>query len=187
MSSYFSDFEHTRMNAHVFPDFVVETHIVSDPNTGARRVPVSKAWKVERVLGKGGYGEVRLEVNEETNEKRAVKRIWTSGSKLKKECERELKALLEFSKGKYKEAAVFVGFLGWFEDRESVHLAMEYVPLGDLENNVPPKPGVMKETEIRAIAQQILEDLKIMHLESFVHRDLQPKARHLCHYVANPH
>ncbi|KAH8597417.1 kinase-like domain-containing protein [Bisporella sp. PMI_857] len=114
------------------------------------------------------------------NEKRAVKRIWTSGSSLRKEYERELKALLEFSKPKYKEAGVFVEFLGWFEDRDSVYLAMEYVPLGDLEDNIPPKADAISELDIRDIASQILEGLKFMHQEAFIHRDLKPKNVLVC-------
>lgn len=33
-----------------------------------------------------------------------------------------------------REAAVFVDFFGWFKDGSDVFIAMEYVPLGDLEN-----------------------------------------------------
>lgn len=177
MSSYLSDFDHTKLDTHIFPGgVVIETVTVSDPSAGLRRVQKTKVWRVERALGRGGYGEVRLEICAEDNKRRAVKRIWTSGSNLKKEYERELKALLEFSKPKYKEAAVFVEFFGWFEDTDSVYLAMEYVPLGDLEDNVPPKAGAIMELEIRDITSQILEGLKIMHQEAFVHRDLKPKA-----------
>jgi serine/threonine protein kinase len=171
--SYISDFEHMRLDAKVFPGTVVETYYISDAITGQRRVPKTKAWKVERSLGQGGFGAVRIEVY--ANEKRAVKRIWTTGSVLKNQYERELKALLEFSKPKYKEAAVFVEFFGWFEDLDSVYLTMEYLPLGDLEDNVPPEASAVKEGEIKDIVSQILEGLKIMHLENFVHRDLKPK------------
>jgi hypothetical protein len=83
--------------------------------------------------------------------------------------------MLEFSKPKYKESAVFVDFFGWFEDSESVYLAMEYIPLGDLEENVQALGGSLKETEVRDITIQVLDGLKIMHLESFAHRDLKPK------------
>lgn len=61
-------------------------------------------------------------------------------------------------------------------------LAMEYMPLGDLEHNIqeieisstrtgPPLP----EEEIQEIARQVLEGLKIMHVEGFAHRDLKPQ------------
>jgi serine/threonine protein kinase len=173
--SYLSDFEHAKINAEVFPGIVIERAFVSDSINGQRKVPKTKLWRVERVLGRGGSGEVRLEHNEEGSERRAVKRIWASGSTLKLAYERELKALMEFSKPKYKEAAVFVDFLGWFEDHESVYLAMEYLPLGDLEGNIHPRAGAISEPEIREITLQILEGLKIMHMEHFVHRDLKPK------------
>lgn len=154
---------------------MIETYFVSDLVSGQRRVPKQKIWRVERVIGKGGYGEVRLETLMEGNEVRAVKRLWTSGSTLKKEYQRELEALVEFSKQKYKEAAVFVEFLGWFEDFDSVYLTMEYIPMGDLEQHVSSTSEPLVEPEIKVITSQILEGLRIMHLESFVHRDLKPK------------
>ena len=73
-----------------------------------------------------------------------------------------------------------VEFLGWFEDAECVYLAMEYVPLGDLEENVQAIGGTVKEAEVRDITIQILEGLKIMHLEKFAHRDLKPKVSCVC-------
>lgn len=173
--SYLSDFEHTKLDAQVFPGCVVQKHYISSATSGQRRVPITKVWKIEKLLGKGTFGEVRLEIHAEQNEQRAVKRIWTTGTEFKKSYERELKALLEFSKPKYKESAVFVEFLGWFEDLESVYLAMEYLPLGDLEDNVLAVGGSMKEEEVREIAVQVLEGLRIMHLENFAHRDLKPK------------
>jgi calcium/calmodulin-dependent protein kinase I len=175
--SYLSQFDHTKIEAEVIPgqDLVVETHWVSDRLLGQRRVKKQKIWRVERMIGKGGYGEVRLEELVEGTEQRAVKRLWTNGETLKKEYQRELEALMEFSKQKYRQAAVFVEFLGWFEDSVSVYLAMEYMPLGDLEQHATPSSGPLVEPEIRAISSQILEGLKIMHLESFVHRDLKPK------------
>ncbi|PMD31453.1 kinase-like protein [Hyaloscypha variabilis F] len=178
--SYLSHFEHTKLDAHNFPGFVVQTHYISDPITGQRRVPKTKVWRVERVLGKGSFGEVRLEVCLEENERRAVRRIWATGSAFKTQYERELKALLEFSKPKYKEWAVFVEFFGWFEDLDSVYLAMEYIPLGDLEENALACGGTIKEAEAKEIAVQILEGLKIMHLENFTHRDLKPKNILVC-------
>lgn len=191
-SSYLSQFDHAKIDATVLREanLVIEKHLISDLALGQRRVPTQKVWKIERVIGKGGYGEVRLESLMDGNEKRAVKRLWTSGSALKKEYQRELEALMEFSKPKYKEAAVFVEFLGWFEDFDNVFLAMEYIPLGDLEHNAPAKSGPLNELEVRDITFQILEGLKIMHLESFVHRDLKPKvnlrsARYSLRMLAN--
>lgn len=182
---YLSDIEHMRLEAHVYPGIVVETHFVSDTRSGQRRVPITKVWNIDRVLGEGGVGEVRLQNLLAGSETRAVKRIWASGSDLKNAYERELKALTITTKQKYKDAAVFVDFYGWFKDHECLYLAMEYVPLGDLEKNLPPNAEGLKEGEIREISTQILEGLKIMHFEQFAHRDLKPKVgrmylQHIC-------
>lgn len=70
---------------------------------------------------------------------------------------------------------MFVDFFGWFKDGSDVFLAMEYVPLGDLETNVTAHSGKIPEVEARDITQQILLGLEIMHGESFAHRDLKPQ------------
>ena len=61
-------------------------------------------------------------------------------------------------------------------------LAMEYMPLGDLEQNlqeIENTPGhegpAIPEEEIQEITRQILEGLNIMHAEGFAHRDLKPQ------------
>ncbi|KAH7333198.1 kinase-like domain-containing protein [Rhexocercosporidium sp. MPI-PUGE-AT-0058] len=52
---------------------------------------------------------------------------------------------------------------------------MEYVSLGDLEKNVIANSGRIPESETRSIAEQILSGLRIMHAESFAHRDRKPQ------------
>jgi serine/threonine protein kinase len=59
---------------------------------------------------------------------------------------------------------------------------MEYMPLGDLEQNVQEiekslthSRSPLSEGEIQEITRQILEGLKIMHTEGFAHRDLKPQ------------
>ncbi|KIN08856.1 hypothetical protein OIDMADRAFT_188542, partial [Oidiodendron maius Zn] len=171
-----SDLEHWRLNAKVYDDRVEEIHYITDPARNIRRRPHTKVWKVEQILGRGGFGEVRLEKNTEDGKARAVKKIVTAIPNLSSnECEKELTALLEFSKPKSREAAAFVDFFGWFKDGPYLFLAMEYVPLGDLEQNVKAHSGRIPEIEARDITEQILSGLKIMHAESFAHRDLKPQ------------
>jgi serine/threonine protein kinase len=61
-------------------------------------------------------------------------------------------------------------------------LAMEYMPLGDLEQNMKEIENSstntrhsLSEGEVQEITRQILEGLKIMHSEGFAHRDLKPQ------------
>ena len=97
--SYISDLEHWRIEASVHHGHVEETHITSDPARGIRAQATVKKWQVTKLLGRGGFGEVRLESHKE--QLRAVKRIATTGADMgAAEYERELKALLEFSKPK---------------------------------------------------------------------------------------
>lgn len=96
-----SEIEHWHINATVYKDWVEEVHYVSDPRQNIRRKPETIVWQVERFLGRGTFGEVRLERNKADGSVRAVKRIATTNPSLKNsECERKLKALLEFSKPK---------------------------------------------------------------------------------------
>lgn len=96
-----SDIEHWRINATVYKDRVEELHYITDPARNIRRRPQTKVWKVDRFLGRGGFGEVRLEKSTKDGKARAVKKIPTASANLSlEECERELKALLEFSKPK---------------------------------------------------------------------------------------
>jgi serine/threonine protein kinase len=64
---------------------------------------------------------------------------------------------------------------------------MEYMPGGDLEANLLHLESLKEhglaipEEDIKEIASQLLEGLKIMHAEGFAHRDLKPKVQ--CFYV----
>lgn len=177
MMSFRTDFEHAKFEALVGPNFVSQISNIPNSTSGQRQVqePVSTIWHTERLLARGASGEVRVERCVATQRLRAVKRIWQTGSRFQSKYERELKALLEFSKPKHKRAACFVEFYGWFQDLDNVYLAMEYVALGDLEEYTGLKGGMIEEKGVREIATQILNGLRIMHQENFIHRDLKPK------------
>ena len=101
-----SDLDHWNINATVFKDRVEEIHFLNDPAKNIRRQQQKHTWHVGQFLGRGGFGEVRLQQNHETGQARAVKRITMIGNVLSKsECEKELDALLEFSKPKVCSAS----------------------------------------------------------------------------------
>jgi hypothetical protein len=101
--SHVSDSDHRRLEAVVFPDHcVVQSHQISDASRGLRRVPVTRVWRTERLLGRGGFGEVHLQSQESDKDtKRTLKIILTRGVKLSfADCQRELMAMIEFTKPK---------------------------------------------------------------------------------------
>jgi len=65
----------------LFPNHcVVESRWIPNAARGLRRVPLMKIWRTERLLGRGSFGEVRLQSQESDKDvKRALKIIWTGG------------------------------------------------------------------------------------------------------------
>lgn len=61
---------------------------------------------------------------------------------------------------------------GWFENSESLFIAMEHLPLGDLQKHIE-KP--FPERESQQITLQLLEGLDFMHSNGFAHRDIKPQ------------
>lgn len=73
-----------------------------------------------------------------------------------------------------QKPTLFVQFLGWYEDKEFVFLAMEYIPHGDLSQyfiNFRPKARL----EAKEIIAQLLEGLVVLHERDICHRDLKPQ------------
>ena len=64
-------------------------------------------------------------------------------------------------------------FLGWYEEPETLHIAMEYLDNGDLTQHTGIGTPLPQET-VRNISRQILEGLKVMHQHGITHRDLKP-------------
>ena len=76
----------------------------------------------------------------------------------------------------------FVQSFGWYEDDNSVYIAMEYMEHGDLQKRLTrPYP----EVEVLSIASQLLEGLQFMHENGFTHRDLKPSVSADLYYAAS--
>jgi len=65
-----------------------------------------------------------------------------------------------------------VEYHGWYENDDSVFIAMEYMKHGDLGSYLT-KP--LPDNEAREITFQLAEGLEHMHKDGFVHRDFKPE------------
>jgi len=68
-----------------------------------------------------------------------------------------------------------VKFIGWFEEPETLYIAMEYLPEGDLTKHLGSR--LQQQETVQTISKQILEGLKVMHQKGIAHRDLKPAVR----------
>ena len=100
---------------------------------------------------------------------RAIKEIrkGTRSAPLAVDYRRELLALGRLS----KREDLFVQFLGWYENNQSVYLAMEYFEQGDLGRHLS---APLAEDEVRVISKQLSEGLAVLHGQNWAHRDLKP-------------
>jgi hypothetical protein len=98
--SHISDSDHQRIEAIILPDCVVESHQISDAAQGLRRVHITKVWRTERVLGHGSFGEVLLQALDNNTEKKRALKVIRGVKMTQAECQRELAAMIEFTKPK---------------------------------------------------------------------------------------
>lgn len=67
--------------------------------------------------------------------------------------------------------------MGWFEDKETIYIAMEYTECGDLRQYIT-RSAQKARSEAKAITRQLLRGLVVLHEKKFCHRDLNPQVRH---------
>ncbi|KAI1452649.1 kinase-like domain-containing protein [Annulohypoxylon moriforme] len=163
----------SRLDTEIFGSYTQHIVYVSGSSARERHVRKEERWVRDRFLGQGAYGTVHLERSEQKDgvtRLRAVKQIKkfsVAGKEL--EYMRELEAISKFSHSRYSHC--FVRSDGWFDNADSVFITMEYLEKGDLHKYLT-KP--LPEFEVRIITSQVLEGLKYMHDNGFVHRDLKP-------------
>ncbi|KAI8725513.1 Protein kinase domain-containing protein [Fusarium sp. LHS14.1] len=148
-------------------------HVVYEAGGSPSSRPLRKEerWRRQLILGQGGYGTVHLEkcITGNDNRLRAVKEL-VKDTGLGNDWIRELEAVFKFSHPKYRHC--FVRSEAWYELNGRIFMAMEFMPLGDLQTNLQDKP--LSEFEGRQITEQLLEAVGFMHNSGFLHCDLKP-------------
>ncbi|KAN0083476.1 Protein kinase-like domain containing protein [Elaphomyces granulatus] len=171
----------SKLETHFLPSSdssveTVHTYHEPDPTSQRRLVSRSEHWQRQWKIGggssasvwlekctKGGHGDVEVRAIKQIEIHRHSGRILDFG--------RELEAIAKFSHRKYERC--FVKSFGWYESREYLFIAMEYLELGDLHTYLDREPR-LPEHEAKEVTYQILDGLNFMHDNGFAHRDLKP-------------
>ncbi|PUU76163.1 kinase-like domain-containing protein [Tuber borchii] len=155
-----------KLETEFFQDHVRHARYVKEKNTHKK---VKEDWSNCGELGTGGFGVVYKQVLGTTGRYRAVKTIDKKRLPPKLDYYREL--LIMAILAKVCHPLLFVEFLGWFDKPETLYIAMEYLPEGDLTKHIG---SPLPQATVQTISKQILEGLKVMHQKGIAHRDLKP-------------
>lgn len=151
------------------------------PHYVLHRTPREEIWDAKEQVGHGGFGSVRREelrvdprswISTLRPRVRAVKQMRKVQNGPGWDYRSELEAIVKFSQPEYDPH--FVRTFGWFEDADSVFLAMEYLPAGDLEGFKNSFPTPFSEFDTAQIVWQLIVGVRHMHENGFAHRDLKP-------------
>lgn len=154
-----------KLETEFFQDHVRHTRYVEKGEN--RYVKRREDWSNCGELGKGGFGVVYKQVQKTTGRYRAVKTINKKILPSNLDYSRELLVMAILA----KRPELFVKFLGWYENPETLYIAMEYLPEGDLTKHTG---SPLPQATVQTISKQILEGLKVMHQNGIAHRDLKP-------------
>lgn len=122
-------------------------------------------FKMEKVLGNGGFGTTFLYRGEST---RPVVLKVCDKAKSKTGYSREVMTMRKVRHPR------IVQFFGSFEDKESYYIVMEFVEGGDLEQCIEKRGFVDECTSIR-ILWQLLSAVSCLHKRNIVHKDIKPQ------------
>ncbi|AEE82414.1 calcium-dependent protein kinase 27 [Arabidopsis thaliana] len=139
-------------------------------------VDITKIYILGEELGRGNFGLTRKCVEKSTGKTFACKTILKT--KLKdEECEEDVKREIRIMKQLSGEPNI-VEFKNAYEDKDSVHIVMEYCGGGELYDKILALYDVGKsysEKEAAGIIRSIVNVVKNCHYMGVMHRDLKPE------------
>ena len=145
-------------------------------------------YRIEKVLGQGGFGITYLGIQVGLNRQVAIKEFF-----MKEYCNREeetshvsvpsvgSKELVKRFRQKFVKEAQTISELenhhivrihDVFEENGTAYYVMEYLPGGDLRSRIP--KGGMSETEALSYIRQIADALMYVHERNILHLDIKP-------------
>lgn len=128
-------------------------------------------YRIESLIGKGGMGSVYLATNKHINQKVAIKVLNVNLAEshiIRQKFVNEAKTLLAL------DHPNIVHFLNFVENEDGVFLIMEYVDGITLDDFINTKQGLIVETKVYKLFNQILDAFAYAHKRGVVHRDIKP-------------
>jgi len=130
------------------------------------------SFKILKLIGKGGYGEVYLVEHKKTKKKLALK-IMDKELIFKRNKVQHIKNERDvLVKGKVNPHLVRLHYS--FQDRQYLYLAMEYCPGGDLRSLLN-AIGTLEEEDAKLYFAEMISSVKYLHSLGYIHRDLKPE------------
>ena len=129
------------------------------------------SYRIDRELGKGTFGEVKLGIHKVTNEKVAIKVL--EKSKIIDEADKE-RVSREIHILKLIRHPNIIQLYEIIEDKKRLYLITEYASGGELFDYIVESQRV-KELEACKFYQQLLDGIEYVHKLNIVHRDLKPE------------
>ena len=147
-------------------------------------------YRIERVLGQGGFGNTYVGVNTVFNERVAIKEFFMRGVTLREDDHVTVSVSVpdnresfKEQKEKFKKEALrirllknehIIGVQDFFEENGTAYYVMDFVDGENLAERLKKTGRPMTESEVRLILPQILDALKAVHAEKMWHLDLKP-------------
>ncbi|KAL1407164.1 hypothetical protein Q8F55_006578 [Vanrija albida] len=125
-------------------------------------------------LGKGTFATVKMAVDVESGDRRAIKQItkhrFQHNPKTLKLFQREIDICQQLTHEN------ICRLIEWYEDPQHIHLVLEFVDGGDLLDYIMNWDGDgLPEKEVQELTSQICQAMKYCHEMDVTHRDLKPE------------
>ncbi|XP_010512920.1 PREDICTED: mitogen-activated protein kinase kinase kinase 1-like [Camelina sativa] len=139
-------------------------------------VTEESSLKIVSVIDKDtyGYGSVSKNNNDSNLEKSYMKKSCTL--KHAEKLERELKTMLHFRANPFivQASCPHLHFEYNTKSATLCYIYMEYASLGNLDKMISDAGGKLPEDSVRRATRMILQGLKALHAEGYLHCDLKP-------------
>ena len=146
--------------------------LAAESNCKTRQnISLSNFYTIERDLGEGTFGKVKLATHKESKEKVAIKVL--EKEKVIDESDKE-RISREIQILKLIRHPNIIQLYEIIEDETNLYLVMEYFHGGELFDYIVSEQRI-KETEACKFFQQIIDGVEYIHKLNIVHRDLKPE------------